>query len=702
MFEYRPARTLNESARMIALACIAAVSLSTGFDNAPSLAAPADECDVANSCVIEYAADFFQRYNPVTALDMVRNVPGFKIDDGDGSRGFGGAAGNILIDGERPAVKSETPSDILSRTPVSTVARIDVIRGQAGGLDLRGQSVVVNVILKEGAAAAAAWELSGTVNLDASKARPSGEFSYSDRRGALSYTVGVEAGRLRFYDAGTERLLGSSNELLEVREEIFEDDGFDAEGSLNAALKAGSSVIRLNASLAYYEEDGGEESARFPVAGGAPFFVLQGDGEDEFSAEIGADVERPFGDAVTAKLIGLYRRDDFTETGSLAVGPSVQDAVLSDISRFETLDTETIVRLEIDYSGFQGHLIEVSAEGAVNRLESAFSLLENGADGLAPVDVPGANTEVEEVRGDFSISNSLTLGPAALDAVFAAETSTIEQTGEFEAERSFFFLKPSLTATLSPLPDTQLRLRGLREVGQLDFFDFVSSTDFDDEELALGNPELSPEATWTADATVERRFGEIGVVSVTAFYDWVEDVQDFLPIGEGLEAPGNIGDGRRWGLRTEGAAPLDWMGLKNSRLDFSGELQDSSVTDPVTGEERRFADERRWEGNVAFRQDLTAQRWAWGGDVSFFDEEVFFGLDELDADRRRADLDAFIETTRLGGVRVRLGAENILSEGRVRDRTVFGGARGSAPQLFREARARSFGREVFLSVSGNF
>ena len=685
---------------MTMLAFMAAASLSTSFEAAPTPAASADECN-ANSCVIEYSADFFDRYNPVTALDMVRNVPGFKIDDGDGSRGFGGAAGNILIDGERPAVKSESPSDILSRTPVATVERIDVIRGQAGGLDLRGQSVVVNVILKEGAAAAAAWELSGTVNFEG-PARPSGEFSYSDRRGALSYTAGVEARGLFSYDAGLERLLGPSNELLETREEVFEDDGFEVAASLNAALKAGLSVLRLNASLAYFEEDGGENSARFPTAGGPPVFVLQGAGEDELSAEIGVDAERPLGEAIIAKLIGLYRRDDFTETGSLSVGPSAQGAVLSDVSRFETLDTEKIIRLEVDYSGLQGHLIEIAAEGAVNRLESAFSLLENGASGLVPVDVPGGNTQVEEVRGDFSVSNSWTMGPAALDAVVAAETSTIEQTGEFEAERSFFFLKPSFTATLSPLPETQLRLRGLREIGQLDFFDFVSSTDFDDEELALGNPDLSPEATWTADVAVERRFGDIGVVSLTAFYDWVEDVQDFLPVGEGLEVPGNIGDGRRWGLRTEGAAPLDWLGVKNGRLDFSGELQDSSVTDPVTGEDRRFSDERRWEGNVAFRQDLTAQRWAWGGDVSFFDEELFFGLDEFNTERRRADLDAFVETTRFAGVRIRLGAENILDEGRVRDRTVFDGTRGIAPQLFREARARSFGREVFLSVSGNF
>jgi len=40
--------------------------------------------------------------SPVSALDMVRNLPGFVLDDGvTAARGFGRAAGNVLIDGER-------------------------------------------------------------------------------------------------------------------------------------------------------------------------------------------------------------------------------------------------------------------------------------------------------------------------------------------------------------------------------------------------------------------------------------------------------------------------------------------------------------------------------------------------------------------------------------------------------------------------
>ena len=35
-----------------------------------------------------YAADYFTPFNPVTAEDMIRRLPGFNLDTGDDRRGF--------------------------------------------------------------------------------------------------------------------------------------------------------------------------------------------------------------------------------------------------------------------------------------------------------------------------------------------------------------------------------------------------------------------------------------------------------------------------------------------------------------------------------------------------------------------------------------------------------------------------------------
>ncbi len=666
----------------------------------PDLAA--DECTGVQACSVEFEPDFFARYNPITALDMVRNVPGFSIDNGDQSRGFAGAAGNVLINGKRPSTKSDSVSAILSRIPAGSVARIDLIRGQTGGLDLRGQAVAVNLILNQGSALSLAWEAGLFSNPDNIGAYPFGSLSVTDSSGALTFTAGLEAERNVFREGGRERVFDAADRLIEERDERFFESGRSGGLSLNGEYKPGNTAYRLNASIEAFTEDGGENSFRTPL-GEDTILLRQGDLDRGWAFEIGPEIERPLGASLTAKLIGLYRYDRSTNTGDLARGRDQTGLVFETQTETRQLSTETIVRVEVDYAGIAGHLIELSGEGAINRLESRFSLDQAPAPGLPleTVPVPGAMTEVQERRADFALSDSFSLGAVSVDAVIAAEISNIKQTGGFAADRSFSFLKPSLTLTANPWKRGQIRARGFREIGQLDFGDFVSSTDLGDAELALGNPDLSPEATWTGDLTIEQRFGDIGAFSITGYTDFIADVNDLLPVGNGLEVPGNIGSGRRSGVRSEMTLPLDVVDLGNARLDVSGSWQRSRVSDPVTGLDRRLSGERRWQSRIAFRQDLVKTRWAWGGDVNFFGDQQNFGLDEFDVFSRSPDLDLFIETTRIRGLKINFSFENVLDTARRRDRMVFTTARFLSPLAFREFRDRT-PREMILTFSGTF
>ena len=47
-----------------------------------------------------YDAAFFAQFNPQNALDMINQTPGFSLNGGEDRRGFSGAVGNLLIDGE--------------------------------------------------------------------------------------------------------------------------------------------------------------------------------------------------------------------------------------------------------------------------------------------------------------------------------------------------------------------------------------------------------------------------------------------------------------------------------------------------------------------------------------------------------------------------------------------------------------------------
>jgi hypothetical protein len=104
----------------------------------------------ATTGVISYPPAFFAAAQPTTAYDMLVRLPGFSLDTGDSVRGFEGAAGNVLVDGRRPATKTDDLEEILRRIPASQVARIDLIRGGAPGIDMQGKSVLANVVRKEG------------------------------------------------------------------------------------------------------------------------------------------------------------------------------------------------------------------------------------------------------------------------------------------------------------------------------------------------------------------------------------------------------------------------------------------------------------------------------------------------------------------------------------------------------------------------
>src|SRR5262249_8896584 len=77
---------------------------------------------------VTYDAAFFAASKPESALDMVQLLPGFAFDPGDrDSRGLASAAGNVLIDGKRPAAKTDSLTNILRRIPAAAVARIELI-----------------------------------------------------------------------------------------------------------------------------------------------------------------------------------------------------------------------------------------------------------------------------------------------------------------------------------------------------------------------------------------------------------------------------------------------------------------------------------------------------------------------------------------------------------------------------------------------
>jgi len=668
---------------------------------APACDGGAVSCTVGDKVI--YLPPFFTQYSPVTALDMVERVPGFSIDGGDSVRGFGGAAGNVLIDGQRPSTKSSDIYQTLSRIGAKNVERIELLRGGTGALDVGNASVVVNVVqISGGASTSSPWEFTLLKRRPDGGVRPQAEISLRGETAGVKHTLGARAYGMSLYFNNDEDIIRYGGE----DEHRFGEGRYREQGgglTLNLEKPfANGDTARLNLEGSIHRSNEDAMETRYLAMGGpdVAYFPFP---YRSHSYEVGGDYEHGFTDKFGVKLIGLFKREfENYEAGFMfepAAGPSFQSLFLSDQT-----SGETIGRTEFSWSGWNKHSIQFGGEIAHNFIESAAEYYtDDGMGGLMPVVIDGANTRVTELRGEpffndsWSVSKKLTI-----DIGMAVELSRIGQTGDAENSRFFVYPKPSVAFTYNLSEKNQLRLSATREVNQLSFGEFVSSVDFYDEDVEYGNPELQPQRTWNFEASYERRFGEIGVAKLTGFYKLVNDVEDLLPIGGIVEVPGNIGDGTIWGGKAEVTLPLDAIMLKNARLEGKVTLQESSVTDPVTGFDRPFSGLIRRITEIEYRQDFPKAKISWGASLFDYDREYSFGLDEKSTFLYDPDIAVYIETTAIKGLKVRLRANDIINVVGTRDRIVYDGSRADNMPLFREIRRNQNGGGVQLTISGAF
>lgn len=678
---------------------------------------PVTTDSLAQQQTVNYPSSFFSKYNPETALDMVKQLPGFQLDDGSEERGFSAAAGNVLINGGRPSAKEDSPSAILGRIPARQVDHIELVQGQMRGVDLRGQTIVANVVLREEIPATIRWETGVRKNLDVDKVTVRGNVSLSDQWQAIDFNTGLSVEKSSTGEGGTGDKFNGKSLLIEKRDEQSIETGYKLGGNLNASGWLGQTLVQLNTNIDRMTEDEPFTSIRTPQSPiNRPRQELFNADRKDLQYELGMNAERKLNTDLTGKAILIYNRDEYDEIDTQRSIAATGNQTQYRIADSKTIGSESIGRLEFGWTGMTDHEWQLNAETAQNVLDGTLDQRVDKGLGSVAVDVPGANTRVEELRGDFLLKDTWSFGQFELDYGVGAEKSRISQTGDTDLKRDFFFIKPHMVLTYTPSQGRQTRVRLAREVAQLDFDDFVSSTVYIDDDLALGNPNLRPDTTWIAELGEELRFGELSVVKVTLFHHWINDVLDLLPLSATFEAPGNIGNGKRWGLELESTIPLEWTGLAGARLDLKYRWQDSSVEDPVTGVQRmlsgnkgfggtpyiKFRDENRYAFIADFRQDFEAARVAWGLNTGMRARRVLYKVNELDIYDEGITLNAFIESTRWFGIKMRLLAENIPDLSQQRDRSSFTGARNLSVVEFREITTGHEGVRLSFLTSGSF
>ena len=624
-----------------------------------------------------YDATFFAAYAPRNALDIARQVPGFALDLGNSdTRGFAGAAGNVVINGARPSSKSETLETMLSRIPASRVAKVEVGPGDLYGAEYSTKSQVLNVILS--AEGGIDGNVTGSVRrLYTGRIVPDVSASALIRRGASSINLSAGASNVLNLEEGTDTLTDpETGDLIEFRRKHNSYRDFNPYVSVSWALeRASDKAIRLNGRWSpgkfYLTQRNHVTPTGMPERDDD---LLQNFKSPVF--EIGGDVTRPLaGGAV--KLVGLAtrRQRDWleryrfrTEGGGVVLAGFEQ---LQDARR-----NESILRLNWTRSNLAGFSFETGVEGALNTLDHKVQLFEFLAGG-EPIrrNLPVDEAMVKEKRGEAYVRVGRQLSKSIrLDAGLNYEYSTISVRGDTQADRTLRFWKPSLTLDWKGAEGWHGQLSARRTVAQLDFYDFISSAELSADRVNAGNPNLVPQQTWEFRGTIERPFLGDGLAKIDVGYDLVNDLQDRVLIsagGEDFDAPGNLGTGKRYFARLTLDAPLAKLGLKGVRAKFNGQVQRTRVEDPISGEKRNFTGNfPDWEWSVDVRHDVGAI--SYGFVLSDRDRFTFFRTDEFDSNFNGGPYaTAFFEYRPRPGTTITLDIDNAIDTSGNRNRLLF-------------------------------
>lgn len=656
--------------------------------------------DVASGVV--YTQEDFVKYGPRTARDMVSRIPGFTIEqEDDESRGFGQASGNVLINGQRISGKSNGAEDALERIPAASVERIEIVEGANLGIPgLSGQ--VANVVAKANEGVSGTWGWSTRVRENLPPWYDRFNLSLSGAKGALNWTLEAKSEPERSASGGPERLRDPAGDLLERRNDDF--TRISAVPSLAGSLNwtpANGHIANLNAKYGLYQQDVKEVSKRFPAAGPEARRLFQRS-EDEWNGEIGGDYELGFGPG-RLKAIGLVRRENSPFRNEVLFATLDGSKRNQSVFEQEIDEGEYILRSEYAWAPRQGIDWQVSAEGAFNYLESEAQLFTAmGSQPLTEQVLANSNSRVEEQRGEISVTHGRQVTPKLnLKMTLGAERSELSQTGAAGQTRKFTRPKGNLIATYQASDKLTLTTRIEREVGQLDFFDFISSVNLEDDRDRTGNPSIVPEQKWVLGLTAERDYGRWGAATLSLSAEDIEDIVDRIPIGTG-DGPGNIDSAWRFGAELTATLKFDPLGLKGAELEVQAEAYESEVDDPLTGRARWINGDQVTYFFTRFRHDVPQTNWGYGVGFEVYREAAHFTLSEISHYSSNPGFGfAFVQHKDLMGMTGTFTLGNIVNQRDKSDRQFFDTNRLGALTAYEET-DRKFGPILTFELEGTF
>jgi hypothetical protein len=656
-----------------------------------------------------FGAAYFEQYAPATALDMISRIPGFNLSDANFQRGLGQNGANVLINGDRLTGKTNV-GDQLSRIAATNVVKIDIVDGAS--LDIPGLAgQVANITTKStGLSGTFEWSPEFRPRLKPNYLR--GNVNLSGETGNLTYTLGLKNDAFRSGTYGLETLTEADGTLFETRDEVNRNYGENPGATVDLTWKPKTDhIANLNFEINQFTFDGTESSIReAQTTRGEDIFTFFKNSEDEWNMSIGADHELPLSLFTTKgrlKTIGYYR---FESSPTVSQFEAFEEGERVSGSRFERQadEAETILRTEYSWAPQDGRDWQFAVEGAFNYLDidAALSELEN--DIYVPQTLSGASARVEEKRAETTLTHSRALSSKwDIQASLGLEYSELAQQSADSSDgtsRDFIRPKGFLTATYKPKEGRLWRAKIERQVGQLNFFDFIASVNLNNDEANSANAELKPSQSWRGELAYEVDFGKGNAWNTVLDGSIISDLVDRIPVGDNGDAVGNLeSTAYNYALHSDVTLKGEDWDLNGVELNAGFGLHFSHLDDPIENFDRRLNGDSKWHWDVALRHDVPKTDYAYGFQLSQQRNAPRYRLSNINLFVYKGPfVGIFVEHKDILGMRLNLQLNNLLESSDDFERKIFTDRRDVGVLDFTESREREFGVLFRANLSGTF
>lgn len=649
------------------------------------------------SPTLSYDLEYFQRFEPISAGDALKRLPGvsFSSDmleyDQVQLRGLPSNYAQVQINGQNMTGAGNDRVFFVDRIPAELIDGIEIIRSPSADQSSEGIGGTVNAKLKRAGQIKGGWVRGSGFGVEDDELRGAGSVGYGNTIGDTSYLMSVDVQQRRNPKFKNTTVLDAGGDLSEFSTQEDTRDGTDYALNGEVAQKVGDGLLRLYGFYVLTDRDENELTSIFDGNLDPDGIEKQHEKILQQNASIVSEYTLPVGNDEAKVLFGYNRFVDNIDTKEQE----------EDGGSFIPKENELIDTKDQDWFGTLAYTanlntllsVKVGVDGRIKTRDFGQTVFEFD-DGL-PDGTTVSTFDIEERRVDPYVKATWTLIPGlTVETGVRYEYTQRELSGpEYDkTDDDFGEVNPSAHIRYALTDTTTLRFSVARTVLRPSF-DMLTPVTLDKEPsnryATRGNPNLEQETAWGIDVGFDQKFGDRGIFGFNFFNRDIKNKIELLDTGveldgEDCEDPSgdidcrlltyqNVGNGRAYGIEVDLDTPLTVLGLPETSIFANYTWVHTEVADEplFPGKKRPFRDQPDYIYNVGIIQNIPSWNSTFGVTYQKRGESVTYAFDEIERLTYEGNLEAFWETRLSKSTVLRFTGANLLDAEKLENKAQF-------------------------------